>query len=149
MDRKNQASAPAHVEAALATATAGVSTASQSPSTGDQVSDPSSLTCAPPPLRKRCRYSSPPIAYRDRDYIQHLLDPRVFEGWLAGPLDTVALATTGNLDAPNVSPSGSMAACDDTFYDQSTVARGFDIRRRHELDALARQLIAGLDIGEA
>ena len=149
MDRKKRDTMPERVVAAPATTSAGVSTPSQSPSMDVQVSDAQSRASAPPPLRRRWRYLGTQKAYRDRDYVQHLLDTRVFEGWLAGLIDTVALATTGSLDAPDALPCGSMVAFDDTFYDQSTVVRGFDVRRCHELDALARQLIAGLDNDEA
>ena len=84
--------------------------------------------------------------YRNRDYVQHLLDDRHFDALNA--LDNnqacaLAMATTGCIDGLDYIPAGAMESCD-RWYDQKLCCREFSTAEVEERNKLADQLIAEL-----
>ena len=84
--------------------------------------------------------------YRNRDYVQHLLDDRHFD--VLNTLDknqacALAMVTTGCIDALDEIPAGAMESCD-RWYDQQLASREFSAAEIEERHTLAKQLIAEL-----
>lgn len=76
--------------------------------------------------------------YRNRDYVLHLLDERVFDALNKG--SHVHLAFSGCIDALETLPSGSMVSVSDRFYDASHVTRGISAAQEKEFDDFMKSL---------
>lgn len=81
--------------------------------------------------------------YRNRSYVAHLLDDRVFEAWNEDRdgACTLTLATTGCLDALDTMPAGSIRAMCNRHMGSSTETRGRTLAELQFLDDLIDDLM--------
>lgn len=94
-------------------------------------------------MRRRHLTTAALQSYRQRDYVAHLLDDRVFEAWnedRAGTC-TLTLASTGCLDALETLPAGSVVAQCNRYMRPSTYERGRGWQEVRDADALIEALL--------
>ena len=80
--------------------------------------------------------------YRNRDYVQHLLTDEMFDALNTGDENTLALATSGCLDAIDYFPAGSMIETTSPYYDQSFIERGVSLEQRRQFDSVIDGILA-------
>lgn len=89
---------------------------------------------------RRINPCAPLQDYRNRDYVQHLLDDRVFDLMS----EDAHLGTTGCLDALDHSPAGSMSGHTERYMGQQTTHRDLSLADKQEIEQLTDGLLKEL-----